>query len=155
VNTPSTQESTIRYYTNRGSVGAWGGLVAGLGIIVGGASLAAHSFATTSCLLLGTVVVWYLGYLPLSKTCYFISPTKAGFKDPFRAREVQFEEIRSVTKHTSRNSITLIFVCNTRTVAMPLDQFDETWFSDLKTELLKRGITVSTTAFGFTIQKGG
>lgn len=107
----------------------------------------------TSCLLLGTIVVGYLGYWALSKTCYFISADKAGFKDAFRAREVQFDEVQSVTKDTGRSSSTLTFVCSTGEVTMPLDPLDQGWFSAVKAELLKRGIPFSTTAFGFT-QKG-
>ena len=152
VNT-SAQESTIKYYTNRESIGYWGAMVACFGVISGGASLAAHSFMVTSCLLLGAVAVWYLGYWALSKSCYFISPTKAGFKDLFRAQEVQFEEVRSVTQSAGQYSNTLIFECATRTVSMPLDPIDETWFAAVKAELLRRGIAVSTTAFGFGLKE--
>lgn len=153
MNTSSTQESTIRYYSNRESIGYWGAMVGGFGVIGGGASLAAHSFWLTSCLLLGAIAVWYLGYWLLSKSHYFISPTNAGFKDVFRDRKVQFEEIRSVTKSIGSDSQSLIFVCNTRTVTMPLDPIDETWFSAVKAELLKRGIPISSTAFGFPVRE--
>ncbi len=33
---------------------------------------------------------------------------------------------------------------------MPVDLFDEDWFLTVKAELLKRGITVSTSGYGFT-----
>jgi hypothetical protein len=152
VNTASKQESTIKYYANRESIGYWGAIVACFGLISAGASIAAHSLTLTSSLLLGSVAVWYLGYWALSKSCYFISPTRAGFKDLFRAQEVQFEEIRSVTQSTGRYSRTLIFECATRTVTMPLDPIDETWFSAVKAELLRRGIAISSRAFGFTLK---
>ena len=148
-----TQESTIKYYTNHESIGYWGAMVACGGVIGGGASLAAHSFTLTACLLLGAVAVWYLGHWALSKSCYFISPTKAGFKDLFRAHEVQFEEVRSVTKSIRKYSHTLIFQCATRTVTMPLDPIDETWFSAVLAELLRRGIPVSSSAFGFPVKE--
>ena len=152
-NTASTQEATTKYYGNRDSTTVWSAGVACIGLIGVGASLAEHSLKLTSCLLLGAVAVWYLGYWSLSKSCYFISPTKAGFKDAFRAREVQFEEIRSATKAAGSRSSSLIFVCNTRTVTMPLDPIDESWFSAVKTELLKRGIPVSSTALGFPVKE--
>ena len=152
MNMPSAPESTIRYYTNRESIGYWGAIAAGVGVISGGASLAAHSFRLTACLLLGVVAVWYLGYWALSKSCYFISSTNAGFKDLFRTREVQFEEVRSVTKSTGQYSSTLVFECATRTVTMPLDPLDETWFSAVKVELHKRGIEISSSAFGFKLK---
>lgn len=148
----STKESTTRYYSSRESSGYWTAFVVCVGFIGAGASLAGHSWKVTLSPVLGAVAVWALGYWALSKSCYFISPTKAGFKDTFRTREVQFEEIRSVTKYIGSYS-TLTFVCNTRTVTMPLDPIDETWFSDVKSELLKRGITVSSNVLGFT-QKG-
>src|SRR5262245_58972309 len=105
-------------------MGYWGAMVACFGVISGGASLAAHSFTLTACLLLGAFAVWYLGYWGLSRNCYFISSTKAGFKDLFRTREVQFEDVRSVTKSTGRYHCDLIFECATRTVRMPLDPMD-------------------------------
>jgi hypothetical protein len=147
------QESAIKYYTNRESIGYWGAMVACGGVIGGGASLAAHSFMVTSTLLFGAVAVWYLGYWALSKSCYFISTTTAGFKDLFRAHEVQFEEVRSVTTSTGKYSRTVIFQCATRTVTMPLDPIDESWFSAVKAELLRRGIPVSSTAFGFPVKE--
>src|SRR5580765_5333248 len=136
MNTLPSQESTIRYDSNRESAGLWGATVACFGVISVGASLGAHSLALTSCLLLGTVAVGYLGYWALSKSCYFISPTKAGFKGLFRAREVQFEEIRTVTKSVRRYSQRLIFECKARTTTIPLDPINEAWFSALKAELL-------------------
>jgi hypothetical protein len=152
VSAASTKESTTRYYSSRESSGYWTAFVVCVGFIGAGASLAEHSWKGTLSLVLGAVAVWALGYWALSKSRYFISPTKAGFKDAFRTREVEFEEIRSVTKNIG-NYTTLTFVCSTRTVTMPLDPIDETWFSDVKSELLKRGITVSFRALGFT-QKG-
>jgi len=148
----SAPESTIKYYTNRESIGYWGAIVAGVGVISGGASLAAHSFRLTAGLLLGVVAVWYLGYWALSKSCYFISPDNAGFKDFFRTREVQFAEVRSVTRSTGQYSSTLVFECATRMVTMPLDPIDETWFSAVKAELHKRGIEISSSAFGFKLK---
>jgi hypothetical protein len=142
-----------RYYSNRESAGFFGAIVACFGFISAGASLAAHSLALTSCFVLGAVAVGCLGYWALSRSCYFISSTKAGFKDLFRAREVEFEEIRSFTKSVGRYSQTLVFACRTRTVAMPLDPIDEAWFSALKTELLRRGIPVSCEAFGFPVKE--
>ena len=153
VNTVSMQEATIKYYTNRESIGYWGAMVACFGVIGGGASLAAHSFTLTSTLLLGAVAVWYLGYCALSRSCYFISSTRAGFKDLFRTQEVQFEEVRSATKSTGRYSSTLIFGCITRTVTMPLDPIDEAWFSAVKAELVRRGVPVASTAFGFAVKE--
>jgi hypothetical protein len=152
VSAASTKESTTRYYSSRESSGYWTAFVVCVGFIGAGASLAEHSWKGTLSLVLGAVAVWALGYWALSKSRYFISPTKAGFKDAFRTREVEFEEIRSVTKNIG-NYTTLTFVCSTRTVTMPLDPIDETWFSDVKSELLKRGITVSSKVLGFT-QKG-
>jgi hypothetical protein len=107
----------------------------------------------TSCFLLGTIVVGYVGYWALSKSCYFISATKAGFKDLLRGREVQFEEVRSVSCNVGRYSRRLVFMCGARTVTMPLDPIDEAWFSALKAELLRRGIPVSSTAFGFPVKE--
>jgi hypothetical protein len=152
MNTSSTQESPISYYSNRQSAAVWGALVACVGVIGGGSSLAAHSFAVTSCFLLGTVTVGYLGYWALSKSCYFISASKAGFKDAFRAQEVQFDQILSAATNVGRNSRTLTFVCTTRTVTMPLDPIDEAWFSAMKAELLKRSIPVSSSVFCITVK---
>ncbi len=152
MNTAPTQDSKTRYYRNSDSIGFWVAGVTCVGVIAGGASLAQHSFALTSCLLLGTVSVGYVGYWLLSKTCYFISDTKAGFKDLFRSREVEFAEIQSATKRTGRSSCDLVFECTARTVTMPVDLLDETWFSAVKAELLKRGIPITHTALGFTVK---
>ena len=152
MNTASTEEAKTRYYSNRETLGVWSAIVACVGVIGGGSSIAAHSVAVTSSLLFGTLVVWFLGYWALSKSCYFISPAKVGFKDAFRSREVLFEEIESVTRNTTSESMTLTFECKTRTVTMPLDPIDETWFSDLKTELLDRGIKISNRALGFKVK---
>jgi len=151
MNATSNEESKIKYYSGREGAGVWGALVALFGVICVGSSVAAHSFRLTCCFLLVTVAVGYLGYWVLSKSCYFISSSKAGFKDALRAREVQFDEIRSVTRIIGSDSSMLRFECNTRTVMMPLDILDEAWFTDLKAELLKRGIPVSSRAFGFTL----
>lgn len=131
------QEPSRKYYNGSDGAGYWSALVAGFAIISGGASLAAHSIIVTAGLLLGAVIVWWPGYWLLSKSCYFISPASAGFKDAFRTREVQFDEIRSVTKSTRQYSSYLTFICNTQTVTMPLDPIDERWFSALKEELSK------------------
>jgi hypothetical protein len=151
-NAAPTQESAIKYYGNRDSIGYWGAMVASFGVISVGASLAGHSLILTSGLLVGAVAVWWLGYWTLRKSCYFISPTKIGFKDIFRTREVEIDEIRSVTHDTGRYSSTLIFVCNARTVSIPFDPFDESWFTAVKSELEKRGITVSAAIFGFKVK---
>ena len=145
--------TTIRYYSSRESVAVWGAIVACIGVVGVGSSFAQHSLMLTSEILLGTVAVWYLGYWTLSKSHYFISPTAVGFKDAFRTRDVQFEEIRSVARHTTGKSSKLIFVCNTRTVTMPVDLFDETWFLAVKDELDKRGIPFSSTAYGFPMKE--
>lgn len=150
--TSSTQESATKYYNAGRGIGIWGAVVACFAVIVGVASIAAHSLALTSGLLLGTVAVWCLGYWALSKSCYYISETKAGFKDRFRTREVQFDEIQSVTRDISKYSTTLTFVCNTRKVTMPMDIFDNAWFSALKPELFRRGIPLLTTAFGIPVK---
>ena len=64
-------------------------------------------------------------------------------------REVQFDDVRSATIRVGRDSRNLIFECDGETVRMPLDPMDESWLSAVKAELSKRGISVSTTAFGF------
>lgn len=145
--TKSAQEPTTKYFSGSDAAGYWSALVAGIAVISGGASLAAHSFILTSGLLLGAIIVWWPGHWLLSKSCYFISATSAGFKDAFRTREVRFDEIRSVTRSTG-DSPYLIFTCDSRSVSMPLDPIDEGWFSTLKENLLKRNITVSSIVFG-------
>ena len=154
MNTASAQSTPIRYYSSRDSLGVWSAVVAMFAVIGAGSSLAEHSFSLTSGLLLGTVAVWWLGYVVLSKNCYFISQTSVGYKDFFRAREVQFDEIRSVTKTIRRRSANLIFVCERTSVRMPFDPFDEEWLSAVESELLNRGIKVSSAAFGFTQDSG-
>lgn len=149
----SPEESTIRYYRHRGSVGVWGAFAAFVAVIGGGSSLSAKSFALTFGFLLGVIAVWWLGYRALSQSCYFISATGAGFRDFFRAREIQFDEVRSVTRRTRKHSITLIFQCVTRTVEMPWDPIDETWFSAVEAELARRGIPVLFEAFGFPVKR--
>jgi len=153
MNKSSIQESTVKYYNSGESVAVWGALVACFGVIIGAGSFAARSLLVTSCLLLGTVGVWCLGYWALSKSCYFISPTALGFKDAFRGREVQFEEIRSVTKAATEDSCTLIFACRTRTVTMPVDPIDSAWLSAVKIELARRGIPISATMFGVAVKE--
>ncbi|HLX70750.1 MAG TPA: hypothetical protein VKV04_14070 [Verrucomicrobiae bacterium] len=143
-------EEPIRYYNNRGSAGAFAAIVATFGVITVGSSLAAHSFLLTSCLLLGAVAIACLGYWALSKSCYFISSTGLGFKDAFRLREVQFDEIQSVTKNVGRDYMNLAFVCKTRIVTMPFDPLDLAWYPAVKVELHKRDIPISSTAFGIT-----
>ena len=147
--TPPAQEPSIRYYGRESTV-VWIALVFCFAVIIGGASIAAKSWQLTSTLLFGTAIVWYLGYWALSKSRYFISPTAAGFRDAFRAQEVNFDEVRSASRVIRNSSCTLIFKCDTRTVEMPVDLFDEDWFLTVKAELLKRGITVSTSGYGFT-----
>jgi len=147
-------EASIKHYRNRESLGLWGGLVGGFGTFIVLLSTAGRSLILTFGFVVGTALVWYLGHLALSKSYYFISPTSAGFKDLFRTREVQFSEIRSVTKSTWKNSSTVIFVCEKRTVTMPFDPIDKTWFSTVRAELDKRGIPVSSIAFGFLVKEG-
>jgi hypothetical protein len=36
---------------------------------------------------------------------------------------------------------------------MPLDPIDESWLSAVKTELLKRGVPISSTALGFSVKE--
>ena len=124
-------------------------MVVMVGVISVGSSFAQHSPRLTFSLLLGAIVVWYVGYWLLSKNLYFVSSTKAGFKDTFRMREVQFDEVRSATIKVGRDSRNLIFECDGKTVRIPLDPLDETWLSAVKAELSKRGIPVSTTAYSF------
>ena len=150
--TSTPEETKITYYNSRESVGVWNALIVCFALIIGGASMAARSFTLTFCLLFGTGAVWYVGYWLLSRSCYFISSTAAGFKDIFVTREVRFDEVKSATKSAGRYSSNLIFMCNTKTVAMPLDPIDETWFTAVRTELLKRGITVSSTVFGIVVK---
>src|SRR5215831_3415930 len=101
MNTVPTRDSTIRYYDNRKSADLWKWNAIGflLVVFIGGASLLVRSLALMSCILLGAVVFWYLGYWLSSKTCYFISSTKVGFKDFFGMHEVRFDEIRSVSEY--------------------------------------------------------
>jgi hypothetical protein len=151
VNAALPKESAVRYFSSRQSAAVWSAMVVCGGVISIGSSLAAHSWAVTSGLLIGAIVVWWLGYWVLSKNCYYISPAKVGFKDVFRAAEVQFDEVRSVTKNTNRDSITLTFVCDKRTVMMPVDPMDQSWLNAVKTELAKRGIPFSPTMFGLPV----
>lgn len=148
-----SRETTIQYFRHHESVGVWSALVAFVAVIGGGSSLSAKSSALTFCFLLGVAAVWWLGYWALSKSCYFISTTGAGFRDLFRAREVRFDEVRSVTRRTRRYSSTLIFQCATRTVEVPWDPLDETWFSAVEAELTRRGIPVLFEAFGFPVKR--
>lgn len=152
MNATPTEQASMRYYDNHEGVGVWGALFVGISVISVAASLAAHSWVVTFCVMLGEAAVWYLGYWTLSKSSYFISSTKAGFKDLFRAREVQFDEVQSVTRVIGHESRILIFACKTRTVSMPLDVLDERWFFAVKAELHKRGIPLSCSV-GFRLKQ--
>jgi hypothetical protein len=147
--TSALEDPTLKTFRTRQSAGVWTAMAAFVAVIGGGSSLAAHSLGLTSTLLSGIIVVWYAGYWLLSKNLYYVSSTKAGYKDVFRSREVQFDEVRSATISVGRDSRNLIFECDGDTVSMPLDPMDESWLSAVKTELSKRGITVSTRAYGF------
>ncbi len=149
MNLSPAQDPTGKYYRSRQSAGVWTAGAVLVGVISVGPSFGLHSVLFTSSLLLGIIVVWYVGYWLLSKNLYFVSSTKAGFKDAFRMREVQFDDVRSATIRVGRDSRDLIFECDGETVRMPLDPMDESWLSAVKAELSKRGISVSTTAFGF------
>jgi hypothetical protein len=153
MNAGADQESEIRYYGNGDSAGIWTAMMIGGVVMVGGASMAVHSWILTGTLVLGAGVLWWAGYWTLSKSTYFISPAKAGFKDVFRTREVRFDDVRSVTKNVGRYSSTLIFVCDSGEVAMPFDPIDEAWFFAVKAELGKRGIKLSTAAFGVVLKE--
>ena len=150
----ASQDAPLKIYRSRQSAGVWTAMTVFVAVIGGGSSLASHSFGLTSSLLLGILIVWFAGYWLLSKNLYFVSSTKAGFKDLFRNREVEFANVRSATIRIGRDSRDLIFQCTDDTsVLMPLDPMDESWLSDVKAELAKRGITVTTTAFGFQTTK--
>jgi hypothetical protein len=142
----------VTYYGNRESLGVWGALVACFGVIAVGASIASHSLAVTSGLVIGTLLIWYLGYWALAGSRYFISSTAVGFKDRFRSQEVRFEEIRAVSRHARSKSSDLVFTCDTRTVNIPLDPIDDTWFFAVQAELAKRDIMVSGFAFGIKLK---
>ncbi len=146
------RDEEIRYYRNGDSTSAWTGIVCLIGLVGGGASIAAHSVIVTSSLVTGCVVVWYLGFRLLSSTCYFISPTVLGVKDAFRLREVPFTDIRRVTRRTGRSYSELVLVCESRTISIPLDIMNEDWFIAVKTELRKRNIPVFYEAFGFPVK---
>ena len=149
MNTATGQDAPARFYRSRQIAGVWTAIAVFVGVIGGGSSLAEHSFGLTSCLLLGIIIVWFAGYWLLSKNLYFVSSTKAGFKDLFRSREVQFVDVCSATIRVGRDSRDLVLQCNDGgLVRIPLDPMDESWLSDVKAELAKREITVSTTAFG-------
>ena len=145
-------DPTVKYYRSRQSAGVWTAGAVFIAVISVGPSLGLHSALLTGTLLFGIIIVWLLGYWTLSKNLYFVSSTKAGFKDLFRNREVQFAEVRSATIVTNSygqtTSMNLIFQCagefGPLDVSMPLDPLNEPWLSDVKTELAKRGITVTT-----------
>jgi hypothetical protein len=148
------QDSTAKYYRTSQSAGVWTAFIVMIGVIGGGSSLAEHSLALTASLLTGCAVVWYAGYWLLSKNLYFISSTKAGFKDLFRNREVQFADVRSATRRVAKDRQDLIFQCaDGASVWMPLDPLDQSWLTDVKAELAIRGIAVTTTAFGIPTGK--
>jgi len=136
-----------KLYRSRQSAGGWTAMAVFVGVIGGGSSLAAHSLGLTFTLMLGILIVWFAGYWLLSKNLYFVSSTKAGFKDLFRHREVEFAEVRSATIRVGRDSRDLVFQRTDESfVRMPLDPMDESWLSEVKTELAKKGISVTTTA---------
>ena len=137
-----------KYYVNGQNAVFWNALVICFGIISAGASISVHSFALTGGLILGAAAVWYLGYWMLSNSRYFISPTTVGFSDRFRSREVQFDEIQSVMKETGKTSSNLIFTCKTRAVTIPFDPMDQSWFADVKSELARRQIPLTSSVWG-------
>jgi hypothetical protein len=147
--TATPEDPTLKSFRSRQSAGVWTAGAVLIGVISVGSSFAQHSLPLTLSLLFGVIAVWYVGYWILSKNLYYVSSTKAGFKDLFRSREVQFDEVRSATISVGRDSRDLIFECDGDTVRMPLDPMDESWLSAVKTELSKHGISVSTRAYGF------
>ncbi len=150
-------DRSVKYYRTSQRAGVWTAIVVMIGVIGGGSSLAEHSLALTASLLSGCAIVWFVGYWALSKNTYFISSTKAGFKDLFRSREIQFAEVRSANIRTNVNlegmtSMDLVFQCvgefGRLDISMPLDPMDQSWLNEVKAELAKRGITVTTTTPG-------
>jgi len=142
----------MKYYGSRQSTGVWTAGAVFIAVISVGPSLGWHSLLLTGSILAAEIAVWYVGYWLLSKNLYFVSATKAGFKDLFRNREIQFAEVRSATIHTDTGpeatSKNLIFQCagefGQLEVSMPLDPIDDSWLNDVKAELAKRGITIAT-----------
>jgi hypothetical protein len=130
---------------------AWSAGIVCIGLIAAGASLAEHSLLVTAGVLLGAAAVWFPGYWLLSRSCYYLSPTKAGFRDAFQTREVRFDEVQSVTISAGRFSNNLIFTCLGETVFIAVDPVDETWFTAVKAELQRRRIPIITTVAGFRI----
>ena len=136
---PTPLSGTKIYGTKQASA-VWICLVAVFGIFILSASISQHSLLLTISLLLGTVVLGYIGYWALSNNYYFISETSVGFKDIFRSREVLFDEIQSVSKSSGRSSYDLVFICKKRTVRMPLDPLNNDWYFAVVKELSKRGV---------------
>ena len=153
MNAITPQDPAVKYYRSRQSAGVWTALVVTLSVITVGSSLAQHSFVLTSSLLAGAIVIWFVGYCILSRNLYFISSSKAGYRDAFCTRQVQFDDVRSAHISVGEYHRSLIFVCDEEKIRVPLDPMDESWLSDVKAELLKRGVTVTTTAFGFPTGK--
>jgi hypothetical protein len=153
MNSPGASDPTTKYYRSRQSAGVWIAMVITFAVIAGGSSLAAHSFWLTFSLLMGAIVVGYAGYWILSRNLYFVSSTKAGYRDVFCTCEVLFDDVRSAHVSVGESHRDLVFVRDRKNVSVPLDPMDESWLSDVKAELLKRGITVTTTAFGIPTGK--
>jgi hypothetical protein len=145
-------DPTVKSYYTRQSAGVWTAGAVFIAVITVGPSLGFHSVLLTSGILLVIILGWFVGYWLLSKNLYFVSPTKAGFKDLFRNREVEFTDVRSAYIRRDVNgdgmtSVDLIFQCVGNTsVSMPLDPMDQSWLNDVKAELAKRGITMTTKA---------
>lgn len=153
MNSTAASDPSTKYYRTRQSAGVWSAMVVTFSVITIGSSLAQHSFVLTSSLLAGAAVVWFVGYWILSRNLYFVSSTKAGYRDVFCTREVLFDDVRAARVSIGESHRDLIFVRDTKNVIMPLDPMDESWLSDVKAELLKKGITVTTTAFGLPTGK--
>lgn len=78
MNLSPAQDPTVKYYRSRQSAGVWTAGAVLVGVISVGPSFGLHSVLFTSSLLLGIIVVWYVGYWLLSKNLYFVSSTKPG-----------------------------------------------------------------------------
>jgi hypothetical protein len=143
-------DPTLKFYPSSQSAAVWTAMAVFMGVLTGGSSLTQDSLALTSTLLLGIIVVWYAGYWVLSKSVYYVSSSKAGFKDFIRRREVDFSDVRSATLRIGKSRY-LDFQCDDATIVrMPIDTMNDSWLSAVKAELSKRGVTVSTAAFGFS-----
>jgi hypothetical protein len=155
MDTPEASNPSVKYYRTRQSAGVWTAMAVFVAVISGGSSLAGHDLRLTFSLLAGVLGVWFVGYWILSKNVYFVSSTKAGYRDVFRSREIQFDEVRSANVAIGRSHKSLNFVCDARNVSISLDPMDDSWLSDVKAELLKRKISLTTTACGFPIENSG